>query len=578
MNLKMHKCWRNLWNCTVYGRCNASKSHRYKHIELWNHVQKFMCSSLSTESPELLHSEGKSYNNMLLEHRQRARSSIMVEVKSYYSLFYLCQQIEKFTKPKKILYQKTSSEKEYFLIECENPTHMRLLLDECKYLQTEAIPVYSRILKFNNRSVDKENSLAIPCDISSAPSVNIITKTLLDANDITHQMLELKRCEQLSELDIRLRFFVCSLIEDCISGLFPHALCLPFGSAVNGFGCYSGDLDINLQLCDEQRETKTPLCFLPKPMLTNDRAQLQRTLETFADLLQIFVPGVSHMVRILKARVPILKFQHEITGIWCDLSMSNKNAIDMAEFLFTYGELDPHVRPLVYTIRRWASRCKLTSDVPNAQITNFSLLLMVIFFLQKHSQLHLPSMNQLKSLIEKKNSSEDPNTDHFKISKSDPCNLDTLLKEFFAYYATFDFKKNALSLLKGQITSKPDYSSLYIHNPIELGLNVSKNVSSEELNNLTEAMGSALWQLEKSDGTKQSEPWGILKLFDAQNKSRYWQEWEKKFQIKTLFNKQNANSSKDNSKTKADPFIYEVESNFVNNLSEKQGKKLKKRK
>lgn len=572
----MHLNWKYLWNYTVYRRCKNLEvikcSLHHKNFKPNCHMGtiKRMCSSLSPESSTLSHSVRKNFFRMLLEHRQQAHSSIIVEVKSYYSLYGLCMQIEKFAKPKNIFYYKTKSEKEYFLFEFENSSNMRLLLNECKYFHTNTIPVCSRMLSFDNKSIDKENSLLIPCTASIIPSEENINKKLLEAEDMTQQMLELKRCEQLSELDVRLRFFVCSLIEDCISGLFPHSVCLPFGSAVNGFGCHSGDLDINLELSEEQKEVKTTLQFISKKMLSNERMQIQCTLETFAKMLKMFVPGVSHMIQILNARVPILKFQHDVTDILCDLSMSNSSAVDIAELLFVYGELDPHIRPLVYTIRRWASKNGLTSDVPNAQITNFSLLLMVIFFLQKHPHLQLPSMHQLKKLIYE-NSSEYPTIDCSKIFKSEVYNLEVLLKEFFAYYATFDFKKNAISLLRGQITPKPNYDSLYIHNPVEIALNVSKNVSLDELNDIVEAMGTALWQLEKNSNTRQTEPWGLLRLFDSQDKVRYWHEWEKTFQIKNLFPQQKNNISKHS-------FAYEIESNPVNNLSGKREKKLKKRK
>ncbi|WP_407809622.1 hypothetical protein, partial [Staphylococcus aureus] len=66
-------------------------------------------------------------------------------------------------------------------------------------------------------------------------------------------------------------------------------------------------------------------------------------------------------------------------------------------------------------------------------------------------------------------------------------------------------------------TKKPDYSSLYIHNPIESGLNVSKNVANSELKNFIQAAKNALWQLEKSpEDNGKNEAWGIVKLFKKQ--------------------------------------------------------------
>lgn len=58
--------------------------------------------------------------------------------------------------------------------------------------------------------------------------------------------------EKLTELDIRMRFFLCSLIKDSISGLFPHCDVLPFGSSVNGVGKRGCDLDVVLRLYPEK--------------------------------------------------------------------------------------------------------------------------------------------------------------------------------------------------------------------------------------------------------------------------------------------------------------------------------------
>lgn len=58
--------------------------------------------------------------------------------------------------------------------------------------------------------------------------------------------------EKLTELDIRFRFFLCSLMKDSISGSFPHSDVLPFGSTVNGFGKRGCDLDIAIRLYPEK--------------------------------------------------------------------------------------------------------------------------------------------------------------------------------------------------------------------------------------------------------------------------------------------------------------------------------------
>lgn len=73
-------------------------------------------------------------------------------------------------------------------------------------------------------------------------------------------------------------------------------------------------------------------------------------------------------------------------------------ALKSSELLYLYGALDSRVRALVFSIRCWARVHSLTSSIPGAWITNFSLTMMVIFFLQRRSPPILPTLDSLKSL------------------------------------------------------------------------------------------------------------------------------------------------------------------------------------
>lgn len=73
-----------------------------------------------------------------------------------------------------------------------------------------------------------------------------------------------------------------------------------------------------------------------------------------------------------------------------------------SELLYIYGNLDPRVRALVFTARCWARAHGLTSSIPGPWITNFSLTMMVLFFLQKRNPPIVPTLDQLKELAGKR--------------------------------------------------------------------------------------------------------------------------------------------------------------------------------
>jgi len=52
----------------------------------------------------------------------------------------------------------------------------------------------------------------------------------------------------MSDLDVRLRYFLCHDLESSLRKLLPDVSVRPFGSSVNGFGRYDCDLDLVVNL------------------------------------------------------------------------------------------------------------------------------------------------------------------------------------------------------------------------------------------------------------------------------------------------------------------------------------------
>lgn len=93
------------------------------------------------------------------------------------------------------------------------------------------------------------------------------------------------------------------------------------------------------------------------------------------------------------------------------------------------------------------------------------------------------------------------------------------MKEFFQFYAHFDFSSQGLSLIEGSSFTKADSSAIYIENPLEISHNIAKNVNSVFVTKMKETMFVALDCLETKCVPRRSEPWGLMCLFQPPSTS-----------------------------------------------------------
>ncbi|XP_004691251.1 PREDICTED: poly(A) RNA polymerase, mitochondrial [Condylura cristata] len=395
---------------------------------------------------------------------------------------------------------------------------------------TEAtIPFKSRFfnLKLKNSSQTIEQS-SIQCSNQSPPSSKKLFELLRCAESIDDQLNTLLKEFQLTEENTKLRYLTCSLIEDLAAAYFPDCVIKPFGSSVNGFGKLGCDLDMFLDLEEIGKSNPHKISgnFLIEYQVKNvpsDRIATQKILSVIGECLDHFGPGCVGVQKILNARCPLVRFSHQASGFQCDLTTNNRIALKSSELLYLYGALDSRVRALVFSIRCWARAHSLTSSIPGAWITNFSLTMMVIFFLQRRSPPILPTLDYLKTLadaedkciIEGHNCTFVCDVDRIKPSRNTET-LELLLKEFFEYFGNFAFNKNSINIRQGKEQNKPESSPLHIQNPFETSLNISKNVSQSQLQKFVDLARESAWILHQEDKDRPSpssnQPWGLAAL------------------------------------------------------------------
>ncbi|TNN56824.1 Poly(A) RNA polymerase, mitochondrial [Liparis tanakae] len=422
----------------------------------------------------------------------------------------------------------------YALVEFTNQESLSSLFEAAaipSVSHESIVPFKSRLLSLRNLgSMESPNhQVGQQCQLQTSIPINKLIQRLSREESIDQQITSLTDVYQLTEENSRLRFLVCSLLKDIAAAYFPESTIKAFGSSVNGFGKLGCDLDMFLDLdgisekCAKMPRSGLWLEYQMKQAIS-ERAVTQSILSVIGDCVDQFGPGCVGVQKILNARCPLVRFTHQPSGFQCDLTANNRVAIKSTELLYLYGELDPRVRHLVFTVRCWARAHGITSSIPGAWITNFSLTVMVLFFLQRRSPPIIPTLDNLRDLAGPTDKSVIEGNDCTFVSdfskihlQSNTETLEKLLCEFFEFYATFAFNKMSISIRKGKELNKPEMAPLHIQNPFESSLNVSKNVNVTQLDRFVAVCQESSWLLQQKETSTPNEgkaptPWGLAAL------------------------------------------------------------------
>lgn len=161
----------------------------------------------------------------------------------------------------------------------------------------------------------------------------------------------------------------------------------------------------------------------------------------------------------------------------------------MSEIFHTFGELDERVRPLVFFIRTWAREFEIIQPYPSLSLSNFMLTCMVIFFLQTRPKPILPPSDTFVTRKGTSNESLNYITNGKSMSNFQSENTSTLselLADFFEYYSKFNYTTDAISMTNGAIRANIASDSIYIYNPLDSGVNISRNTTDFERNQFIE--------------------------------------------------------------------------------------------
>ncbi|XP_055606178.1 poly(A) RNA polymerase GLD2 [Uranotaenia lowii] len=159
------------------------------------------------------------------------------------------------------------------------------------------------------------------------------------------------------------------------------------------------------------------------------------------------------LVKILGAKVPLLRAIHGPTNLMCDINFSNARGCYNSKFIYAVTRFDHRIHKLAVIVKFWAKCAYLLTN--HRQMNTYCIIMMLIFYLQTKKLPLLPSVQDLQKGTPRV--SYGPwNLGYpkdIKFATMNRENIRELLTGFFRYYSNFEFEKNLISPFVGRLCS-----------------------------------------------------------------------------------------------------------------------------
>jgi len=303
---------------------------------------------------------------------------------------------------------------------------------------------------------------------------------------------------------------VSSALERVLKVEFPQCKAFPYGSSACGLGFQDCDLDIYVELghnaVDEEfdeRSSKWGVRFRTRKV-----CDLLKRAERFKSA-----------VAVANARTPIVQLRERLTRIKCDINVGSSMGVRNTEFLAFCSVLDERFRTLVIILKYFCREQGITGSGKGNHLNNYTLALMVLFFLQRRGILH--TVEVLQRGIEKEeikgwNFAFCRDKSKLPELKPNPSSSTNLLSQFFEFYINFDFEYVICPLIGQKMKKKhiamgiflpkvlegaPSFGRkgeklelnkpIVVQDPFELTRNVAKAVSQQRREHMVEQFQTA---------------------------------------------------------------------------------------
>ncbi|XP_018570410.1 speckle targeted PIP5K1A-regulated poly(A) polymerase isoform X2 [Anoplophora glabripennis] len=314
----------------------------------------------------------------------------------------------------------------FLLLDYDDPTPASNVINRTHYLGGQRLMVKYRQLRRQVTAQKKEESNDFVERLKDVPNFE-------DQLEMLGQNLQPASQQQFPKYNK-----VCKDLYNALCHTFPYCRIHPFGSTITGLEFNNSDVDVFISGV-KWGNNDVPYLYRAKSLLLNSHL--------FANV--IVIP---------QAKIPILKCVHVETGINCDINLKNMLGVCNSRLINYYMNLDPKLRKIMIALKFWAKTHKITGQ--NHLFTNYSLNLMLIFFLQ-HNPFRFPSILKLQENPQFFNNQDGWNGGFqpimFTCSELHCTSVSKLLEMFFSFYVEYEYGINVICPYLGVFVKKQTF-------------------------------------------------------------------------------------------------------------------------
>ena len=327
-----------------------------------------------------------------------------------------------------------------------------------------------------------------------------------NVDEMDKRFLSLVKFIEVNQEELQSMRKLCDVFKKMLVSEFPNVKVEPYGSTASKLGLRGCDLDVHIDLGQSTDEE-----FNVRLGMWGDKVSTRKVAEV---LLQ-HGSRRFRSARAVLASTPIVRLRDGVTGIRCDINATTRMGVLNSRYIKFCASFDPRARILMMVVKCFSTKHRLIGGGKSGHLNSYTLVLMVIFFLQTRGVLHplhilqdVPGLQQ--QIINDYNFAFSGDTRALPTLCQNSDSIVELLEAFFQYFSSFPFKVLAISPLAGEPVSllgllhgaplPPSLQdrnifrgqqrlrldrALVVQDPFEVRRNVAQGVSHKHLLNLS---------------------------------------------------------------------------------------------